>query len=168
MQYLALDKTVKLKKQVAPGGAITVGSASLNLDAPANVDANKDSTGISFMNFDESVPQNIHDEENYEVLLSVSIRRKQNVLRLNSKRAHASWDWNQDYRLQHDWFRSSNPKIKVEDARTCYNVYIDGTFIASRAKRDREPRKITHVQYWFLGEDQTQTALSYALAINVT
>ena len=121
------------------------------------------------MYLDESGSLDIHDEENYDVLLVVSIRRQDRMLRLNSKPAHTEWDYEDDHQLQDDWFRSPNPTFKVEDAGSRYNLYIDGTYIVSRDKGDPESLKnITHVQYWYKGRDQTQTALSYALTVGVS
>ncbi|KAI1842912.1 hypothetical protein JX266_010930 [Neoarthrinium moseri] len=161
-QYLALDKTIRLEKAVPAGGTIIVQSASVTLD-PANV--REDSTGISFMHFDESGSADRYDESNYDVLLSVSFRRKENVFRLNSKAAHGSWDRQDDLRLHTSWFKTPSPKIEVRDMQDKYEVYVDGAHVGTRDKKYQ--KSITHVQYWVKDDDQTTSMFSHALVVTV-
>ncbi|KAK8131364.1 hypothetical protein PG984_007802 [Apiospora sp. TS-2023a] len=157
-QYLALDKTIKLKRPVPQGGTIIVESASIDLN-PAS-----DSTGISFMHFDDSGSQDRRNEDNYDVLLSISIRRP-NIFRLNSKEAHGRWARENDYRLLSSWFKTSSPKFEIREAGGNFEVYIDGQYMQKRAKTIK--KQITHVQYWIKDDDQSASALSYSLLVRV-
>ncbi|KAK8108340.1 uncharacterized protein PG998_010353 [Apiospora kogelbergensis] len=160
-QYLALDKTIRLKKPVPQGGIITVESASISL---TKADVGEDSTGISFMHFDESNNQDRYKESNYDVLLSVSIRRP-DVLRLNGKKAHQGWGQQKDIRLDRQWFKAPNPKFEVREKDGDFEVYIDGVHVGSCKKKIN--KEITHVQYWIKDKDKSTSALSYALLVQV-
>lgn len=157
-QYLAWDKIIKLHREVGIGGSIVVESSSLDLTVPNGVDYTK----ISFMYFDESSGADPHDEENYDVLLSLSIRRRNRIIRLSHKPANGGWQRQEEVPLDH-WLQRPNPLIRVDVRGSDYEIFIDGKPFRTRYKALGN-KNITHVQYWSY-PDSLPPALSRALAV---
>lgn len=146
-------------------GSISVQSFSIDLDDPRH--GQEDSTGISFMHFDESKGGDTHKESDYDVVLSISIRRGTGygMIRLNDKPSQQGWGYQDDFYYQKDWFRSKKPIFKVDLAQGSFRIYIDDLYIRDRSRRLAKP--ITHVQYWVKQSDLTTSALSHALTVAV-
>ncbi len=140
--YLPYDQIIKFKTEVSTGGSIVFQSPYLNLDASNQTD----STGISLLYFDNSSSQDPHNEENYHVLLSFSIRRKDRKIRLNSRPARGAWHNQTDTSLD-GWFQGANAHIRVDVRQNDYSVFIDGRSFGTRNKRLGQ-LNVTHVQYW--------------------
>lgn len=144
-------------------GSVIVESATAEL-TPANI--SEDSTGFSFMYFDEKSGKNPRDDKNYDILLSVSVRRKDKRLRLNSKPAGGSWHSQNEVGLNNDWFKDKPVRIEVQDNGNEWKVLINGTHVGSRNKYITG-KAITHVEYWIKHTDQTTSVFSYAVALSV-
>jgi hypothetical protein len=156
IQYLAIDQITKLNTEVSIGGSIVLKSPSLDLTMPSSVD----STGVSFMYFDASSGAEPYDEENYDVVLSFSIRRRSRRIRLNSKPKRGGWHYPDDVLID-NWFQRPNPQIWVDVRQNDFEVFIDGNRFRTLQKRLGN-KNITHVQYWWYPES-IEPALSCAI-----
>lgn len=157
--YATINQITRLNTEVSIGGSVVLESASLNLNVPSSVD----STGISFMYLDPSGGADPYDEENYDVLLSFSIRRRNRQIRLNSKPAHHGWNSPPINVPLSNWFQRPNPRIRVDIRDSDYEVFIDGRNFRTLQKTLGN-KNITHIQYWWTPES-VEPALSCALTV---
>ncbi|KAI1491327.1 hypothetical protein F5X96DRAFT_668824 [Biscogniauxia mediterranea] len=130
--------TCSIQSAVSAGGSIILQSASMNLAIPKRETA----TGISLLCLDASIDSSSsvahHDEENYNVLLSMLIRSNK----------PAGRGYGQLTELEpRPWFAGENTRLHVDVGADAFTVYVAGREIGA-VPRAIKGKDVTHVRYW--------------------
>jgi hypothetical protein len=117
---LPLGESITFDKVLAPGGAVTFRSSSVNLQP--DLSAAGDNTGV-----------NLVSAEN-DMLLHVSVRRKENAIVLNARLDAASWGTEERVPLA-GAFEQKTATITALVQDASFVVLIDGIVVHTFAKR---------------------------------
>ncbi|KAI5925049.1 tyrosinase [Camillea tinctor] len=135
-----------LQSVVSAGGSIVLQSAQMNLTIPKR----ETGTGISLLYLDPSIASidssAAHDEESFDVLLSMLIRSKRRVLQCNSKPAGLGYGKLTELEPR-PWFAGENTRLRVDVGADAFTVYVDGNKV-SDVPRAIKGKGVTHIRYW--------------------